>query len=61
MSYKIEITEEAEIEIQKAKDWYELKSYGLGDKFSKAVKDTINSLPISKLNINLLLRTFAEF
>ena len=35
MTYKIQITDEAVREIRKAKEWYEEKSYGLGDKFPR--------------------------
>ncbi len=49
MSYKIEIVEEAELEIKNAKDWYEEQSVGLGEGFSKAIKEHINSLTNPKV------------
>ncbi len=42
--YKIEITEKAYRQIDKAYDWYELKSAGLGYLFFVSVMDCIKSL-----------------
>ena len=44
MSYKIQITEEAETDILQAKDWYEQQQVGLGQSFVATVKEHINLL-----------------
>lgn len=44
MSYKIEITPEAEREIAEAKEWYEEQQVGLGESFVQTIKEHINSL-----------------
>ena len=44
MSYKIEITPEAETEIAKTKSWYEEQQVGLGESFTETIKAHINSL-----------------
>lgn len=50
MSYRIEIAEEAELEIKKAKEWYEEQSPGLGERFSIVLKEHINSLKNPKVD-----------
>jgi hypothetical protein len=42
--YKIQIDKDALEDIQKATDWYNLVSIGLGTRFQKQVKAQINTL-----------------
>lgn len=44
MAYKIKIEPEAHEDIQQGIDWYNEKQLGLGRKFHKEVKDSINRL-----------------
>ena len=44
MSYKLQVSEKSEIEIQTAKVWYEKQSVGLGEKFADEIKESIDSL-----------------
>ena len=44
MSYKIQISLIAEMEIKSAQDWYEKQSPGLGERVADEVKETIESL-----------------
>ena len=44
MSYRIEITAEAEHEILNAKSWYEEQQTGLGQSFTETIKEYVNNL-----------------
>ena len=44
MSYKVQISLKAEIEIKAAQDWYEKQATGLGEKFADEIKGSIDSL-----------------
>jgi hypothetical protein len=43
MSYKIHVSRKTKIDIKAAKEWYEKKSFGLGEKFEHEVVETIDS------------------
>jgi plasmid stabilization system protein ParE len=62
VNYKIQITEEAEVEIRKATDWYSNISLGLGEKFSSEIKDHVESFVEHKLVVKncrrMLLHNF---
>lgn len=44
MNYTVRIAPEAESEFLQAKKWYEEQQTGLGEKFSKNIKEHINGL-----------------
>ena len=52
MTYRIRVIPEAKQEIKKAKQWYESKSLGLGDRFADETKKAIRSLSNPKLDHN---------
>ncbi len=56
MNYKINITEEAENEILKAKDWYEEQQSGLGESFSATIKEHINQLKNPKVEHKVVFK-----
>lgn len=43
-NYKIEVREEAQLELQEAFDWYEIQQEGLGRRFILKVREYINHL-----------------
>jgi plasmid stabilization system protein ParE len=54
MTYEMLISEEAEIEIRAAKQWYEKQSAGLGEIFSGVLKATLDALLNSRVDHKLV-------
>jgi len=44
MSYILEITEEARLDIQETVEWYDSRRIGLGDEFLLSLEATLSSL-----------------
>ena len=55
MNYKIKITDEAEIEIQNARDWYDEQQPGLGQSFVAEIKEDINLLKNPAIDHKIVL------
>lgn len=58
MNYRIQIDEEAEDEIRSAKDWYENRSWGLGEKFIIEINESILSLLNPKIDHKLVFKHY---